>query len=93
MRTSTQESSLGWDVVAESTYIPEKVSRAELEKIVDECLEALTDHYREVILLRDYAGADWDFIAKELDRSSVGAAQQLHRRARVELAAQVQKRM
>lgn len=93
MRSAAKDNSLGWDLVADTTYVSEKASRHELEKIVDECLEELSEPHREVILLRDYASADWDYIAEEMQRSSVGAVQQLHQRARAELSNKVQKRV
>ena len=93
MRSASKDSSMAWDLVADTTYVSEKAARHELEEIVDECLEELTGPHREVILLRDYAGADWDYIAEEMKRPSVGAVQQLHQRARVELSAKVQKRV
>jgi DNA-directed RNA polymerase specialized sigma24 family protein len=41
----------------------------------------LPENYREVVLLRDYHGAEWDEVARALAVPGVHAAQQLHQRA------------
>lgn len=85
------ESSLGWDLVAEATSIPDRVSSVEMEEVVDGCLATMREEEREVILLADYAQGDWEFVAKKLRRSSPDAAQQFHRRARRTLLAKVER--
>lgn len=57
----------------------------EIER-VDRCLHELSDDFREILLLREYAGASWSDIHEELDRPSVAACQQLYQRARGALA-------
>ena len=64
----------------------EQVSDAELQEIYDACVELLEGDQREAILLRDYTGASWDEVARELGRPSARAARELHRRAQVRLA-------
>jgi RNA polymerase sigma-70 factor (ECF subfamily) len=75
------------------TSIPDRVARAELISLVEECIDELPDDFREVILLRDLAGGDWPFVTQELQRPSVAATQELYRRAKVRLAAMVGRRV
>lgn len=63
----------------------EQAARNEVGDVLDDELSRLPEHHRTVILLRDYCGADWPEIAADLDRSP-GAAQELHRRAWIQLA-------
>jgi len=93
LRDKAQHSSLGWDLVAQTSGPPDKLSAQEMEEIVDECLTELPEEQREIILLVDFASGDWDFVTETTGRPSVGAAQKFHRRARVALAAKVEKRM
>ena len=93
LRDRAQMSSIGWDAVADSVAPPEKVGQKEMEEIVDDCLAELPEAQREIILLVDYARADWDLVAERTGRPSAGAAQQYHRRARVALAAKVERRL
>jgi len=88
-----QDSAAEVPLVANSTGVHSKVSRSELEGLVDECLAELSEAHREVILLRSYAGQAWDRVAAALDRPSTAAAQELFRRARAELAERVQRRV
>ncbi|MEQ8763104.1 MAG: sigma-70 family RNA polymerase sigma factor [Planctomycetota bacterium] len=57
---------------------------SELRECLDEAVSELSDDQRQVVLLRDYCGEDWDRIAAELGRES-GAARQLHQRAWIKL--------
>jgi|ETNmetMinimDraft_25_1059894.scaffolds.fasta_scaffold06371_2 RNA polymerase sigma-70 factor (subfamily 1) len=70
-----------------------RAQRREMSRLVDDCLSELREDYREVILLRDFAGARWGFVAKEMQSPSVNAALKLHQRAIVELAAALHRRM
>ena len=63
----------------------EVAGREEKERF-EECLELLPEDYREVILLRDFAGAPWEEVAQALGKPSAGAARMLHARAMAELA-------
>ncbi len=58
----------------------EQVSRLEV------ALERLSAEDRELILLRDYAGAAWDAVARLTDRPSPDAARVAHRQAVTRLA-------
>lgn len=93
LRDRARMSSVGWDAVADSVPPPDKVSQKEMEEIVDACLADLPEGQREIILLVDYARADWEMVAERTGRKSAGAAQQYHRRARVALAAKVERRL
>jgi hypothetical protein len=64
--------------------------REELEHLIDSSVEQLEpDEYREVVLLRDYCGGDWEFIRERMELLSIEAAQELYRRA----LGQLQRRM
>jgi len=80
------------DLVSESTSPGSRVERIEMSRIVDECLAELPEDQREAILLREYAGGSWTFVAERLQRPSADAAMQLYRRARVSLAERVRLR-
>lgn len=60
---------------------------AEMKEIYDACLEELSPKHREVLLLRDYADGSWEFVRDELGSPTVGAVQELYRRARLRLTA------
>jgi len=62
------------------------VANAELKEIYDACVESLSEEHRELILLREYAGASWETICDDLDRPNPHAAQQMYHRAQVKLA-------
>ncbi|SRR5260221_250497 len=61
------------------------IADAEEQKHVESCLERLPEEYRELILLRNYAGASWESVAEETGRPSPAAARMMHARALVEL--------
>ncbi len=62
-----------------------RAANAELREMIDASLAELDEDYREVIVLRDYCGADWESIAARLGRANIHAAQQLHQRAWIKL--------
>ena len=70
---------------------PELVAGGEQTALVEECLEQLSDEYRELIILRDYIGSSWDEIARETGRPSPDAARMKHATAVLELAKLVRK--
>src|SRR5262245_56830616 len=53
----------------------------ERAELVRECIASLPEHYREVILMRDYEDADWDEVVAALGTSSENAARMVHLRA------------
>ena len=72
--------SIGWSPPGSDPSPSEVAASAEVREIVDDALTELSEDQREVILLRQYCGADWNETAAELGRS-VPATQELHRRA------------
>ena len=63
----------------------DRLASQETQLLLDECLSKLSEDFREVILLRDYAQGPWEWIAEKLNRASEGAVRELHRRARLRL--------
>lgn len=59
--------------------------RGEERRVVEDCLARLPEEYREVILLRDYTGLAWEFIAEQIGSPTAGAARMKHGRALIEL--------
>jgi len=86
-------SSQGLDPAADDSLPDHRAERAELCRIVDEAVQELDDHYREVILLRTYGDADWDEVARLIDAPSIKAAQAVHFRARARLASILTRRL
>ena len=80
------ESGTSCDIPAESTAVPSRVARREEVERMQACLAQLSPMHREVILQREYAGGDWRTVAEKMGRPSPKACQELHRRARIELA-------
>ena len=77
-----------FDIEPEATdTLPEdRAERNEFKLAIDEAMLELKDEYREIILLREYAQADWETIATEVGAPNVRAAQATHYRARAKLA-------
>ncbi len=69
------------------------IANSELKEIYDSCVEALPQEYRELILLREYAGASWEDITEKVGRPNVHAAQEAYRRAQIKLASLLRQRM
>ncbi len=84
----TEELELPSNLPSPST---ELVTR-EREDAVHAALAALPAHYRELVLLRDYAGASWDEIAREVKAPSASAARMMHARAVARLGALMRER-
>ncbi|MEM7308221.1 MAG: sigma-70 family RNA polymerase sigma factor [Planctomycetota bacterium] len=89
VRASLSSGDLRLEPAADVPLPPEQAARAELVQRVEECLAELKEEYREVILLRTYAGASWETVAALMGRASANACRMLHTRALVELAARV----
>ncbi len=62
-----------------------EVRNAEEQGLVESCLHELSEGYRELILLRDYAGSSWDEVATAVGAASPDAARMMHTRARTQL--------
>jgi RNA polymerase sigma-70 factor (ECF subfamily) len=72
---------------ADETTAPlEKLARAEERAAVERAMDALPAEYRELLLLRNYAGASWESVAEATGRPSAAAARMMHARALLELA-------
>jgi RNA polymerase sigma-70 factor (ECF subfamily) len=63
----------------------EELANAEQVEILEDCLKDMRDDYREVLILRNYVGGSWSYIADELERPSEEAARKLYRRAKLDL--------
>ena len=97
-REAPLESAAGSDggaerIPARTTLPDERAARTELREILDDALMELSDDHREVILLRDYCGGDWDYVTRTLGRPNVHATQELHRRAWIKLRRSVGPRL
>jgi RNA polymerase sigma-70 factor (ECF subfamily) len=66
--------------------------RNEFTSAVEECLEQLPAHYREVIVMRDYDGLEWREIAQRLGKNTDSAPRELHSRAMLALAKTMRRR-
>jgi len=76
-----------------STRAPlERLSGVEQTAIVEACIHELPEEARELIILRDYAGASWDTVARETGRPSAAAARMMHARALIELGKRVRQK-
>lgn len=64
-----------------------EIGRAEAAEAVREAVAELPERYREVVLLREYAGSPWEEVGRELGGLSPGAARMLHSRALAKLGA------
>ena len=72
---------------ADETTAPlEKLAKAEERAAVERAMDALPAEYRELLLLRNYAGASWESVAEATGRPSAAAARMMHARALLELA-------
>jgi RNA polymerase sigma-70 factor (ECF subfamily) len=69
----------------------EEADRVEQTRLVEECIEALPETYKELIILRNYAGASWDVVAEETGRPSAAAARMMHATAMIELGKAIRK--
>lgn len=81
-----------FDPASDETLPEGRAWREEMRGIVDECVEELNDEYREMILLRDYAQADWATIVEATGAPTTGAAQTKHVRARAALSVKMARR-
>ena len=77
---------IGIDPVASGLLPPGAAAQAEAIGRIESAIEALPPEYRELIILRDYAGASWDAIAEQTGRPSPDAARMMHAKAMVKLA-------
>lgn len=64
----------------------------ERAEIVRECIAALPERYREVILMRDYEDTDWEDVRVTLGLSTENATRMLHLRAVTKLGESLRQR-
>jgi RNA polymerase sigma-70 factor (ECF subfamily) len=62
-----------------------QVEENEKQRLVEAALDRLQEPYREAIILRDYAGLEFEELAQKLARPSADAARKLHTKARLML--------
>jgi RNA polymerase sigma-70 factor, ECF subfamily len=86
------EDSAPFEVAAETRPPLEKLSDGEQTDLVECCVRELDEEYRELIILRDYAGASWEAVAEQTGRPSAAAARMMHARALIELGRLIRKR-
>lgn len=86
------ESATDFAVSDAGTAPPERAAEGEQEAAIEACLDQLPEHYRRVIVLRDYDGLDWYEVAAALGRNTDSAARHLHSRALLELAGLLRRR-
>jgi len=85
-----ETSAIGLDPSATGLAPRDAAEKAELIRLIEERLAELPESYREVILLRNYAGMSWDDVARETGRPSADAARMMHAKAIIELSRAVQ---
>ena len=64
-----------------------QLEERESSEAVQSALAELTERQRELVLLRDYAGASWEEVARAVEAPTPAAARMLHARALVRLGA------
>jgi RNA polymerase sigma-70 factor (ECF subfamily) len=64
----------------------EQAAQRELREVYDACVAELPPRQREIVILRDYELLEWPQIASAIG-ANTHAAQELHRRAQLKLAA------
>jgi RNA polymerase sigma-70 factor (ECF subfamily) len=67
--------------------------RAECKRIYDECVAALPEDARNVVLLREYVGCSAEETAMRLGKPTAHAVEEAHRRARLKLAACLKRKL
>jgi RNA polymerase sigma factor (sigma-70 family) len=94
IRTSdTSVDQSGVFVSARGPTPSQEFSQREVEDVVDFCVAELEPEvFGRVVLMRDYLGMEWDEIQDELQRPTVDAVRELHRRAHARLVEAVQRR-
>jgi RNA polymerase sigma-70 factor (ECF subfamily) len=71
----------------------DKVIRDEEQALVETCLQALPERYRELILLRNFTGLSFEEVGVETGRPSEGATRMMHAKAMRELVRLVRERL
>jgi RNA polymerase sigma-70 factor (ECF subfamily) len=81
----TPASGASFGLAADATAPLQKLTENEQVDIVERCIRDLPEDYRELIILRDYAGASWESVAEQTGRPSAAAARMMHARALIDL--------
>jgi RNA polymerase sigma factor (sigma-70 family) len=63
----------------------ETAMRDEQRALLNRCIAELPEEYRQLILLRDFAGDSWESIAASVGRPSADSAREMYLRARLNL--------
>jgi RNA polymerase sigma-70 factor, ECF subfamily len=98
-RNPDREVSLQGDEASEGAIQPvasgplpqEQLAARERTAVVEACIAMLPETYRELIILRTYAGASWEVVAAQTDRPSAAAARMMYAKAMVELGKAVRR--
>jgi len=85
VRAGIASGSVRFQAAAEGPSPSEVVAELETAERIEAALGRLSEEHREVILLRNWAGASWEGVAEALDRPSPDAARMLYGRALLEL--------
>jgi len=73
------------DLAAREAGPATEIQSRESRQAVQSALAELPERQREIVLLRDYAGASWEEVAEAAGAPSAAAARMLHARALVKL--------
>lgn len=85
LATSDSSGRIGVDPAASGLPPLAEVTNNESVQRLEDAIARLPEAYRELIILRDYAGLSWDDIATETGRPSAAAARMMHAKALIEL--------
>ncbi len=78
-----------WEPAAGQTAASSYLAREEERAVVLEALSQIPEHYREVILAREYLGASWDEVALQTDHDTANGARMTYHRARAALGSRL----
>ncbi len=70
----------------------QELTRDERRRLLEECMDRLPRHFREVLLLRDFEKVSWQEIAVMMGRPSESAARGVHQQAVQELRKMLRRR-
>ncbi len=82
---SDESGRIGLDPAASGVGPLDQLSQGEQSAQLEKCIEQLEEQYRELIIMRNYAGASWDQVAEHCGRPSGAAARMMYSKALIEL--------
>jgi RNA polymerase sigma-70 factor (ECF subfamily) len=85
IKSSISSGTFRFEPMAEQESPSDALGKREIYELVNECLGELSEDHRQVLLLRNIAGASWDYVARQMGRETPQAACMLHARAKVAL--------